>query len=79
MSAKKSKFEGIANLRQAPDSPPPKAARPKGKRSDPAFEQVTAYVRSETYRRVKIKLLEENQNQDFSDLVEALLNEYLRR
>ena len=31
-----------------------KKGRPRGKRSNPDFEQVTAYVRSKTYRDVKI-------------------------
>lgn len=52
--------------------------RPKGKRSDPAFEQVTAYVRKETYRSTKMALLQADDNRDFSQLVEDLLFAYLR-
>lgn len=57
--------------------PPLKKGRPKGKRSNPDFEQVTAYVRSKTYRQTKIALLEQDELSDFSELVEELLNEWL--
>ena len=51
--------------------------RPPGKRSDPDFEQVTAYIRKQTHQHVKIALLQENQGQEFSELVENLLVEWL--
>lgn len=51
--------------------------RSVGKRSDPQYEQVTAYVRKDTYKNVKIALLEDNQRQEFSELVEKLLSEWL--
>lgn len=56
---------------------PPKKGRPKGKRSNPDFEQVTAYVRSKTYRDTKIALLQQDELDDFSELVERLLVEWL--
>ena len=58
-------------------SQPTKKGRPKGKRSNPDFEQVTAYVRSETYRQTKIALLQQSELEDFSGLVEELLTEWL--
>ena len=58
-------------------SQPIKKGRPKGKRSNPDFEQVTAYVRSETYRKTKIALLQQKELEDFSGLVEELLTEWL--
>ena len=58
-------------------SPPVKKGRPKGKRSNPDFEQVTAYVRSKTYRQTKIALLQQDELEDFSELVEELLTEWL--
>lgn len=58
-------------------SPPAKRGRPKGKRSDPNFEQVTAYIRSQTYRQTKIALLQQEELEDFSELVEKLLTEWL--
>lgn len=51
--------------------------RPRGKRSDPAYEQVTAYIRKETYRRTKVALLQSDDERDFSQLVEDLLFAYL--
>ncbi len=52
--------------------------RPKGKRSDPSYEQVTAYIQKETYRRTKMALLQNRDDRDFSQLVEDLLCTYLR-
>jgi hypothetical protein len=55
-----------------------KRGRPKGKRSDPDYEQVTAYIRKTTHTSVKIALLQENQGREFSELVEELLNQWLK-
>ncbi len=52
--------------------------RPKGKRSDPNYEQITAYIRKDTYTSVKISLLQEGGDRDFSDLVEDLLASWVR-
>ena len=47
-------------------------APPKiGKRSDPAYRQISTYVRSDLYRNVKRELLMEER--DFSDLMDELL------
>lgn len=59
-----------------PDSK--KRGRPKGKRSDPEYEQVTAYIRKATHTSVKIALLQENQGREFSELVEELLSQWLK-
>src|ERR1035437_5824796 len=48
-----------------------------GKRHDPAFEQVTAYIRRNTHHEVKLALLKEGDNRQFNDLVEALLSRWL--
>ena len=56
-----------------------KRGRPAAKRSDPDFLQVTAYIRKETHRRTKIRLLEEGQGREFSELVEVMLEEWLGR
>ncbi len=61
----------------APPSPAPKKGRPPGKRSNPAFEQVTAYIPGELYRDVRIRLLQEGQGQEFSELVAELLAAWL--
>jgi hypothetical protein len=56
----------------------PKRGRPaRGKRSNPDFEQVTAYIRKRTHADVKIALLREGQRQEFSALVEDLLAGWL--
>jgi hypothetical protein len=54
-----------------------KMGRPKGKRSDPNYEQVTAYIRKDTHLQVKITLLQEGQGREFSELLEELLTEFL--
>ena len=71
-----------ANKKSSPptaesSSQPIKKGRPKGKRSNPDFEQITAYVRSQTYRQTKIALLQQEEIEDFSELVEELLTKWL--
>ncbi len=80
-----SKFTGVLEAargreveEQAPRPLSVARGRPRGKRSDPAFEQVTAYVRKETYLQTKMALLQEGNDRDFSQLVEELLGAYLR-
>jgi hypothetical protein len=48
-----------------------------GKRSDPAYRQISTYVRSDLYRIVKRELLMEER--DFSDLMDELLGEWVSR
>ncbi len=61
-----------------PEAKPQMRGRPKGKRSNPDYEQVTAYIRKETYRQTKIALLQQGEVKDFSELIEKLLTEWLR-
>jgi hypothetical protein len=88
LKAAKEREEGSSELEGKDEPPdqspasqsetqPPKRGRPKGKRSDPDFEQVTAYIRKETYRQTKITLLSSDGEQDFSELIESLLTEWL--
>ena len=73
-----SKFQGILDSHKKPIQAETQGKpKTKGKRSDPDYEQVSAYIRKETYRNVKIALLQEEEKRDFSDLVEALLSEWL--
>lgn len=63
--------------------PPPPAdgkrpGRPPGKRSDPTYGQVTAYLRRSTYSAVQIALLKAEEGQEFSVLVEELLAKWLK-
>jgi hypothetical protein len=55
----------------------PRRGRPPGKRSDPTYAQVTAYIPEDLHRKVKIALLQEAQGREFSQLVEALLADWL--
>lgn len=52
--------------------------RPSGKRSDPDFVQTTAYIRGDTYKGVKIALIEEDEGREYSELVEELLAKWLK-
>lgn len=54
----------------------PKKRKSTGKRTDPDFKQVGAYIRKDTYLKIQ-RLLLERPNRDFSDLVEELLTDYL--
>ena len=59
------------------DSQPQKRGRTRGKRSNPDYEQVTAYIKKKTYKQTKIALLEQDEIGDFSELVEELLSKWL--
>ena len=63
----------VAELEQSP-----KRGRPKGKRSHPNYEQVTAYIRKDTYQEIKIALLREGQKREFSELIQELLEDWLK-
>jgi hypothetical protein len=67
----------------APSRPAGKRrGRPAGKRSRTTTVQVTAYIESAIYLEVKIRLLQTAQitgeKQDFSELVQQLLAEWLK-
>lgn len=85
------RFDGLMNrrikasqadhLEESPSQDQPSKVpkrRSKGKRNDPDYTQVTAYIRKATHNSVKIALLQEGQGREFSELVEDLLGEYLR-
>lgn len=75
------------SLEQQPEQPPtPEAApqskkvgRPKGKRSNPDYEQVTAYIRRETHSAIKNALLQDGKKREFSELIEDLLTKHLQK
>ena len=85
-----SKFQGVIDAaksredtvaKPAPLVMPPRRqgrGRPPGKRRNPDFEQVTAYIRKHTHQGVKIALLQEGKGQEFSELVEGLLAKWLK-
>ena len=62
-----------------PVSPAPakQRTRPLGKRSDPNYEQVGAYIPKALNKQVKRLLLD--REGDFSDLVTQLLEEWIKR
>ena len=72
--------EAVAPPSPAPFAPPlaKKRGRPSGKRSDREFVQTTAYIHKDTHRNVKIALLKSGTDQDFSELVDTLLAEWLK-
>jgi hypothetical protein len=60
------------------DTPPKRLGRPPAKRSDPAYTQVSGYVRRATLTAVKRKLLDEG-DREFSELLEQLLAGWVER
>lgn len=62
----------------AESQPSQKRGRPKGKRSHPDYEQVTAYIRKDTHRAAKIALLSEGEEREFSELIQELLEHWLK-
>lgn len=65
---------------QEPESSEP-ASPPSGaklaKSVDPAYTKFTSYIRKQTHRAVKIRLV--SQSREMSDLVEELLTEWLAK
>jgi hypothetical protein len=49
--------------------------RPRGKRSNPDYSQVTSYIKKETHKSVQRVLLEKEK--EFSELIQELLEEWL--
>ena len=78
-----SKFDGLKLLKedsgrradrpeQAPTTP---KTRPIGKRQDPRYQQISAYVRRDLYEGIRKHLI--GQQTDFSDLLEKWMSEWL--
>lgn len=67
-----------ASQKNATPAASKRRGRPTGKRSDPDFEQTTAYIRKDTHREVKIALLQEGKGREYSELVEELLSAWLK-
>ena len=62
-----------------PATPPPKGTvgRPAtGKRSSGEWQSLTVYIKKATHKRVKRGLLDSDNGQDFSELVEELLSKW---
>jgi hypothetical protein len=73
---KSSKSSQKAPLRA--DAPKRRGRPATGKRNDPEYDQTTAYVRKDTYKAVRIALIEEGEERDYSELVEELLSKWLK-
>ena len=79
----KSKFEGIFAAKgkgtkkaaQTADSPTTTSPR-QGKRNDPAYTQISAYIRKDTHRAVMQEIVTKR---DLSDLIEELFAEWLKK
>ncbi|MCI0524551.1 MAG: hypothetical protein L0Y75_04735, partial [Acidobacteria bacterium] len=56
-----------------------KRGRPPGKRSNPGYTQITAYVRTQTINDVKVELIKRGSKKDASELIEELLSAWLQR
>lgn len=55
---------------------PAKVGRPRGKRSDPAYQQVTVLLHGDTYREARKRLLDERK--EVSTLLNELLDAWLK-
>lgn len=67
--------EGLPPPTVTPEVEKGKTKKSQGKRSDPNFTQVSAYIPKALHKRVKIELMKGDQQ--FSDLVTELLTEWL--
>lgn len=68
----------FSTMRDPTAAQPARRGRPRGKRSDPDYEQTTAYIRKQTHLGVKIALLKEGKGREYSELVEDLLADWLK-
>jgi hypothetical protein len=82
-----SKFKGLFDAARARTEEPVadiaapvrSVGRPRGKRSNPDYEQISAYLRKETYRAAKIKLLETGDDRDVSEVLAELLAAWVQQ
>jgi hypothetical protein len=59
---------------------PRKVGRPRtGKRSDPEYRQVSAWIRRDTYDRVTRRLFVKENRREFSELMQLLLEDWLKQ
>lgn len=68
---------GIPGVEGAPTGRRRRRRQKTGKRSNPDYEQASAYVRRKVRRRVTLALAAQEQKVDYSQLVEALLVRWL--
>jgi hypothetical protein len=75
--------ENDTQQEQSPPEPNGQDEQPKGrgrggKRTNPNFVQVTAYIHKDTHKAAKRALLDEDAPREFSELVQDLLNDWLK-
>jgi hypothetical protein len=73
IKAHKADVPSEADPLPSPATAKPPAAKKLGKRRDPAFVQVTAYISDDLNRKVKAALIEQRRERDFSGVVAELL------
>lgn len=81
MSARtKSKFSAVLEQKREAEEEafPEEESKRRGKRNNPTYTQVTAYIPRALHDEVKISLIRQGE-QDFSTLVETLLREWAGR
>jgi hypothetical protein len=74
--------EGLEESVSRRSGPERKRGRPPGKRSNPEYVQLTAYVREENLDEAKTALIKEKQQfghkRDVSELIDSLLSFYVQ-
>ena len=75
--SQQSDISSTQNVETPAVQPAKKPGRPRGKRSNPDYIQVTSYIQRQTYKAVRRELLDSDR--EFSDLVEELLEDWLSR
>jgi hypothetical protein len=83
VQASKSPFSAILGRHPqahgiAPAGTTPRPDRKQGKSTNPAYTQLTAYIRKETHQAVKVRLIQQGQGREFSELVQELLDGWLK-
>jgi hypothetical protein len=63
----------------APIVQPKPIGRPPGKRSDPAWKQFSVLLRKDTHKAVSRILRDREDGQDFSGLVQSLVEDWLKK
>jgi hypothetical protein len=64
---------------ELPPIGPRPLGRPPGKRSDPAWKQFSVLLKKETQRTAANILREQQREQDFSSLVQSLVESWIKR
>jgi hypothetical protein len=73
----RNKIRGGVTQETKPPLTVTKGEKPLAKSKDPDFIQGNFYIRKTTHAQVKIKLLQQGEEKDLSDLVEELLTSWL--